>query len=519
MRFGHWSIGRKLAAVMGTILCLFTACSALSIYQSLSQDKLLYQMMFHVLPAERAVTAWRINVTAGVQRATAIAHSDDASLADYFAPATQAATAHTQQQLAQIQTLLTSPRDIALLAEAEALRTTYLQQRQRIAERKQAGDLAGAQQIFQQEFEPTTRAYLAKVEALETSLRDAFNAMTMVSKDTRFATIWQLIAFTGVAIGVGCVLAVVASRAIVRPLRRAKAAATEVAALDLSGAPATHYSGDEAGQLLQAIDAMRDQLNHTMAQVQAAAHSISSASTQVAEGSHELRSRTETTAANLQASAGAIDSLSQSALQCADATRQAESLSRASSSATERGFAVTQSVQATMENLHHSSQKIGDIIGVIDGLAFQTKILALNAAVEAARAGEQGRGFAVVAGEVRTLAQRSATAAKEIRALIDSNLHSVSAGHDQVLQASAAMQAISDNVVRVQDIVAQVNTANHAQSQGAVQVNTSIAQLEQMTQENTTLVEASSTAAAHLQAQAQALHRAVQHFKLRMRPA
>jgi methyl-accepting chemotaxis protein len=262
------------------------------------------------------------------------------------------------------------------------------------------------------------------------------------------------------------------------------------------------------------MDQMRSTLNQTLARVLMAAQSIATASAQVASGSNDLSQRTEHTAANLEESASAIEELSSSALHCADATRQAEQLARSSCDASQRGHAVAQQMQQTMEDIHRSSQKIGDIIGVIDGIAFQTNILALNAAVEAARAGEQGRGFAVVAGEVRALAQRSATAAKEIRSLIDSNLGSVKANSEQVHQASASMRDILDNVTRVQDIVSEVNAANREQSQGAAQVNQSIAQLDQMTQQNAALVEESSAAAAHLHAQSQDLQTTVQAFRL-----
>ena len=282
----------------------------------------------------------------------------------------------------------------------------------------------------------------------------------------------------------------------------------------MSEAPHKHYSQDETGQLLQAMDSMRDALNHSMQQVLQAAQSISTASAQVASGSNDLSSRTEATAANLEQSASAIEELSSSAQQCTDATRQAEQLSRNSLEATQNGHKTTMHVQQTMQEIQQSSQKIGDIIGVIDGIAFQTNILALNAAVEAARAGEQGRGFAVVAGEVRTLAGRSAQASKEIRQLIDSNLRSVGAGNQQVQAAGQAMQDILVNVTRVQDIVSEINASTNEQSQGAAQVNQAIAQLDQMTQQNAALVEESSAAAAHLHAQAKQLRDVVNSFKL-----
>ena len=514
MSFGDLPIGRKFAAVLTSILLLFVGSTALSIYQSVQQDRILSHMIDEVLVTERALERWSNNVTAGVQRAAAIAKSSDAILVPYFDKPTKDATADTAKQMKIIMANLKSPEQLALMDKASKLRDEYLGLRKDIAKLKNEGDISGAEQEFTERFEPTMRAYLQAVDDLTRHQHATLDKLAQDSRKAREESIWHLVAFTLSALGLGIAMALYVSRSITAPLRRAQQAAQEIAHLDLSAAPQAHYHRDESGQLLQSIDQMRDTLNDTLRQVLQASESISTASAQVASGSNDLSARTEATAANLEESAAAIEQLSSSAQQCSDSTRQAEALSRSSSQATHEGFAKAQLVQQTMQELQHSSQKIGDIIGVIDGIAFQTNILALNAAVEAARAGEQGRGFAVVAGEVRTLAQRSATAAKEIRQLINTNLQSVSSGHQQVQQAVEAMQSILDNVTRVQDIVAEVNAATGEQSNGAAQVNTSIAQLDQMTQQNAALVEESSAAAAHLYAQAQQLREAVSAFKL-----
>ncbi len=514
MSFSDMPIGRKLAVVLVCIFVFLIGGAALSVHQSMEQDRIMRHMLNEVLVTERALERWSNNVTAGVQRAAAIAKSADVVLVPYFDKPTKDATADTARQMKIILANLKSPQELAMLDKASKLRDEYLALRKQIAALKNEGDVSGAERVFTERFEPTMKAYLQSVDDLTKYQHAKLDQLAEESRLARQKNVWQLVLFTLAALVVGSATAVYVTRSITVPLRQAREAAHAIASLDLSAAPQSRYSRDESGQLLQAIDQMRNVLSATLAKVLEVSQGITTASAEVASGSHDLSSRTESTAANLQESAAAIEQLTGIAQQCSDATRQAEALSRSSCETTHEGFAKAQLVQETMQELQQSSQKIGDIIGVIDSIAFQTNILALNAAVEAARAGEQGRGFAVVAGEVRSLAQRSATAAKEIRQLINTNLQSVSNGHQQVQEAGEAMKRILDNVTRVQDIVAEINAATNEQSNSAAQVNTGIAQLDQMTQQNAAMVEESSAAAAQLHAQAQQLREAVLAFKL-----
>ena len=271
---------------------------------------------------------------------------------------------------------------------------------------------------------------------------------------------------------------------------------------------------DEFGQLLNALSLMTGKLRTVIGEVRAGVDAVSSAAGQIATGNQDLSARTEQTAANLQQTAASVEQMNASVEQAADTSRQANQLAGTAVQAAERGGEVVQQVVHSMEQINSSSRKISDIIGVIDGIAFQTNILALNAAVEAARAGEQGRGFAVVAGEVRTLAQRSAEAAKEIKGLIEASVHSVDTGSAQVQQAGASMEEIVASVRRVTDLIGEITASTHEQSEGFSQVNTAVSNLDQMTQQNAALVEESSAAAAAMSEQAQRLMQVVAVFNL-----
>ncbi len=320
-----------------------------------------------------------------------------------------------------------------------------------------------------------------------------------------------------------CLLAVVAAlvvglyvvfgRAVFRPLHEAGRLFDRIASGDLTNR-IEQRGNNEIGVLYAAVKRMQDSLARTVSTVRLGVEEINTGSREIAAGNIDLSSRTEQQAASLEETAASMDELSSTVKNNADSSRSAAQLAMAASEVATRGGQAVGDVVGTMRGIADSSHRISDIVGVIDGIAFQTNILALNAAVEAARAGEQGKGFAVVASEVRALAQRSAAAAKEIKGLIDDSVQKVSVGSDQVEAAGATMQEIVTSVRRVADIINEISSASEEQSQGIEQVNQAVSQMDSVTQQNAALVEEAAASAASLETQAQRLREAVAVFKL-----
>ena len=310
-----------------------------------------------------------------------------------------------------------------------------------------------------------------------------------------------------------CALAYWATRSITLPLTRAVQMARTVASGDLTSRIEIN-SKDETGQLLQALQDMNQSLLRIVSEVHNGSDTIAAASSQIAAGNLDLSSRTEEQASSLEQTASSMEELTSTVKQNADNARHAYALALSASQVATKGGTVVSQVVDTMVSINHSSKKIADIIGVIDGIAFQTNILALNAAVEAARAGEQGRGFAVVATEVRNLAHRSAAAAHEIKSLIGDSLEKVELGAVLVAQAGSTMQEVVDSVKRVTDVMNEITAASQEQTTGIEQINQAIIQMDHVTQQNAALVEQAAAAAAALQDQASKLVHAVSVFKL-----
>ncbi len=337
----------------------------------------------------------------------------------------------------------------------------------------------------------------------------ASDAATAVYQRARIT----LLATLGVMVALGVVIAWQVSQDLVRATGQAVDHANRIAEGDLSHDLATQRS-DEIGQLLNALGRMQGNLRQIVSGVRRNAEGVASSSAEIAHGNNDLSARTEQQASALEETAASMEELSSTVKQNADNARQANQLALSASTVAVSGGEVVNRVVDTMKGINDSSKRIADIIGTIDGIAFQTNILALNAAVEAARAGEQGRGFAVVAGEVRSLAQRSADAAKEIKSLISASVETVEQGTVLVDQAGATMQEVVSSIRRVTDIVGEISAASIEQSAGVSQVGEAVMQMDQATQQNAALVEESAAAAESLKSQATQLVEAVAVFKL-----
>jgi methyl-accepting chemotaxis protein len=322
-----------------------------------------------------------------------------------------------------------------------------------------------------------------------------------------------LVVCTGIA---GVALGLLITRSLTRQLGGEPAYAAEVAGRIAAGDLATEVrlrSGDDSS-VLAAMQAMRDKLAVIVTEVRGGTDAIAAASGQIAAGSQDLSSRTEQQASSLEETASSMEELTSTVKQNADNARQANALAMTASEVAGKGGAVVAQVVETMGSIKDSSAKVVDIIAVIDGIAFQTNILALNAAVEAARAGEQGRGFAVVAGEVRTLAQRSAAAAKEIKQLIGDSVGKVESGSQLVGEAGATMREVVTSIQRVADIMAEITSASQEQTAGIEQINQAVSQMDNVTQQNAGLVEEAAAASEAMQNQAAKLSGLVSVFRL-----
>ncbi|AQV98538.1 HAMP domain-containing protein [Cupriavidus necator] len=506
-------IGVRLGIGFGVVLLLSALMTVFGMVRLQQVAEHTHAMMQQPLTKERLVSDWYRLMHTSVRRTTAVARSADPSLGAFFAAETKASIEGIAALRDKIQPLLSSEEEKAAFQKILSVRDPYNNGRDKITKLKQEGLTEEANQVLEKEFVPAGDAYLAEIQKLLDIQRGSIDATAREVDGIYVNARNSLIALGVVVLAIGIAFSVWLTVGITRPLHRAVAVARTVALGDLTSRIDVD-SRDETGQLLQALADMNANILRIVRQVRAGTESIVSGTSQIAAGNTDLSQRTEEQASSLQQTAASMEELTSIVRQNADNARQASTLAVNASDIAEKGGDAAGKVAETMEEINGASRKVVDIIAVIEGIAFQTNILALNAAVEAARAGEQGRGFAVVAGEVRTLAQRSASAAKEIKALIGDSVDRVEKGSMQVTQAGQTMVEIVAAVKRVTDIMGEISAASAEQSAGIEQVNQAVTQMDTVTQQNAALVEEAAAAAGSLEEQAQRLKEAVSTFRL-----
>ncbi|WP_374433093.1 methyl-accepting chemotaxis protein [Inhella sp.] len=415
--------------------------------------------------------------------------------------------------LDKLNQMIESPRGKEFLENIGRLRAEFNSQVQKVTKTAMLGERETTRDLLLGDMRKSQMEYMKALSAFEDFQVELMTASKIEAKNQAQRAEWLLMAVGLVAALVSGGLAVLITRSVTAPINQAVEIAGTVADGDLRTRIRVDRK-DEAGQLLAALQRMNDSLVGIVSSVRGNADSVATASGQIAQGNADLSQRTEEQASNLQQTAASMEQLTATVNQNTDTARQAAQMANTASTVAVQGGEVVSRVVNTMDEISASSRKISDIIGVIDGIAFQTNILALNAAVEAARAGEQGRGFAVVAGEVRALASRSAEAAREIKSLIHASVERVDAGSQQVNDAGRTMQEVVNQVRRVSDMLSEISAASNEQSKGIGQIGDAVSQLDQVTQQNAALVEESAAAADSLQQQASELANTVAVFKL-----
>jgi len=509
-------IGNRLAAVFGLLLLLLCGVAAFGSWQMSKVNDNVVDMDTNWLPSVELLGEMQHQASLARQTAllAVLETSADAKarLAEEHRSAIDAFAAKSKDYERSV----ASADEQRLYDDIKAAWTAYLE-----ADAPLMQAATGGEAQFQAAREQAAGAsggLFRNVEAAinkDVKLNREGGAQASVAAAASYAGAMRVnIIFAIVAIVLGLLLALQVTASITRPIAKAVAAAESVAGGDLT--VDVHDSGrDEPAELLRAMQRMVEQLGSLVGEVRDCSESIATGSGEIAQGNADLSQRTESQASSLQQTAASMEQLTGTVSHNASASAEASRMASAAAQAASHGGQAVGGVVATMDEITAASRKIGDIVGVIDGIAFQTNILALNAAVEAARAGEQGRGFAVVASEVRALAQRSAEAAREIKVLIASSTERVEAGATQAQTAGEVMTRVVGEVGRVSSLLQEISNATHEQTSGIQQVGSAVSHLDQVTQQNAALVEESAAAAESLRTQAEQLSGLVRRFRLR----
>ena len=513
MKLNRLRIGTRLGAGFALLLALVASMLVVGVVQFRSLTAMNAQSDAAAARAAE-IERWSAATTLNLMRAMTVGRSGyHAATVAYLEPQMKATSEQITVLQKAVEQGISTPSERALFDDVSAKRKAYLEARAKAAEAFKGGHADEGGRIVEGPMSGGAAAYLEAIGKLQALAKQGSDALA-AKKESSTATAQAMLVGIGVvALAAGCLLAWAITLSVTQPLRRAIGAAERIAGKDLSQPVPDTERGDEIGSLLRALRAMQSSLVEMVREIHGGTVAVAHASGEIASASTDLSQRTEQTSSSLQQQASAMEEITAAVGQTAESARTANQLVASANEVAMRGGQVVSQVVSTMDEISASSKKIVDIIGVIDGIAFQTNILALNAAVEAARAGEQGRGFAVVASEVRSLAQRSAAAAKEIKSLIGSSVERVESGARLVGEAGGTMDEIVSSVQRVADIIGEVGAAADEQSRGIGQVNGAVAELDRMTQQNAALVEETAAAAESLKDHAARLAGLVSTFR------
>ena len=506
-------LGRRLLATFVTVLLLTLAGSAIGVWSLRSVDAATRQAIENNVATERLVAdAYRLQAI-NAERYKAMALSSEPEVGEILSADIERTQTHYRELMDQLATRLQTPAEQALLTGTHDKAQDFQAAVKELVTARDFGLTERIRKVFTERFEPSAAALLGSLQQLAQSQRDAIDAAgAQIAQSSQRAQV-ALTLFCATALLLGSVLTWWLVRSISRPIGAANATAQRVSSLDLRENIEGH-NRDEAGQLLLSLNTMQQALRTLVMQVRQSAQSVRLAAHEIAQGNADLSERTEGTASSLQQTAAALEQVTQRLHQSTETAARAEHMaSQASAVATEGGNAMAQVVR-TMQNIQQSSRKVEEVTGVIDSIAFQTNILALNAAVEAARAGEQGRGFAVVAAEVRQLAMRAGEAAREIKGLIATSAQNVETGTALVNGAGHTMGQIVESIRNVASMISDISTTTLSQTRDINDINTAVARLDQMTQQNSALVEESAAASEGLRHQANDLTHLISQFVL-----
>ena len=506
-------LGRRLLATFVTVLLLTLAGSAIGVWSLRSVDAATRQAIENNVATERLVAdAYRLQAI-NAERYKAMALSSEPEVGEILSADIERTQTHYRELMEQLATRLQTPAEQALLTGTHDKAQDFQAAVKELVTARDFGLTERIRKVFTERFEPSAAALLGSLQQLAQSQRDAIDAAgAQIAQSSQRAQV-ALTLFCATALLLGSVLTWWLVRSISRPIGAANATAQRVSSLDLRENIEGH-NRDEAGQLLLSLNTMQEALRTLVMQVRQSAQSVRLAAHEIAQGNADLSERTEGTASSLQQTAAALEQVTQRLHQSNETAARAEHMaSQASAVATEGGNAMAQVVR-TMQNIQQSSRKVEEVTGVIDSIAFQTNILALNAAVEAARAGEQGRGVAVVAAEVRQLAMRAGEAAREIKGLIATSAQNVETGTALVNGAGHTMGQIVESIRNVASMISDISSTTLSQTRDINDINTAVARLDQMTQQNSALVEESAAASEGLRHQANELTHLISQFVL-----